>query len=102
MTSPQQGIQVTMADVYGHLHPYTKSRGNVLYEMMYSLTMDLKVSASFSSNPNPNPNPISDFPYNIMYHCTALTSLVVIINNYDNHFLSLHLPTIDQEWFVVS
>ena len=89
MTSPQQGIQVTMADVYGHLHPYTKSRGNVLYEMMYSLTMDLKVSASFSSNPNPNP--ISDFPYDIMYHCTALTLLVIINNYYYYHFLSLHL-----------
>jgi hypothetical protein len=45
MTSPQQGIQVTMADVYGHVHPYTKSRGNVLYEMVYSLTMDLKIKS---------------------------------------------------------
>ena len=29
MTSPQQGIQVSDTDVYGHPHPYLKSRGNV-------------------------------------------------------------------------
>ena len=45
MTSPQQGIQISYTDVYGHEHPYTKSRGNVLYEMMFSLTTDLKIKA---------------------------------------------------------
>lgn len=45
MTSPQQGIQVSETDVYGNLHPYTKSKGNVLYEMLYSLTMDLKIKS---------------------------------------------------------
>jgi len=45
MTSPQQGIQVSDTDVYGHEHPYLKSRGNVLYEMMFSLTTDLRIKA---------------------------------------------------------
>ncbi len=43
MTSPQQGIQVSHTDVYGHLHPHLKSRGNVIYQMMFSLTTDLKI-----------------------------------------------------------
>ena len=45
MTSPQQGIQVSFTDVYGHPHPYRKSRGNVLYEMLFSLTTDLKIKS---------------------------------------------------------
>lgn len=45
MTSPQQGIQVSETDVAGNLHPYTKSRGNVLYEMLFSLTTDLKIKS---------------------------------------------------------
>jgi hypothetical protein len=45
MTSPQQGIQVSETDVAGNPHPYTKSRGNVLYEMLFSLTTDLKIKS---------------------------------------------------------
>lgn len=43
ITSPTSGIQCDLVGVYGKNHPYTKSRGNVLYEMMYTLTTNLRL-----------------------------------------------------------
>lgn len=45
MTSAVQGIQCDLNFVYGQPHPYTKSRGNILFQMLFSLTMDLRIKA---------------------------------------------------------
>lgn len=37
-TSPDSGIQCDATNVRGESHPYTKSRGNVVFQMLYSLT----------------------------------------------------------------
>ncbi len=37
MSAALSGIQCDKEFVYGHPHPYVKSRGNILYSMMYSM-----------------------------------------------------------------
>lgn len=41
MTSTSSGIQCDAYAVYGHPHPYNKTIGNIVYEMMYQYTLDL-------------------------------------------------------------
>lgn len=38
ITNPSKGIPCDDVQVFGHNHPYTKSRGNVVAQMLYSLT----------------------------------------------------------------
>jgi hypothetical protein len=38
ITNPSKGIPCDTVQVYGNPHPYQKSRGNVVYQMLYSLT----------------------------------------------------------------
>lgn len=38
LSNPSTGIPCDLVQVYGNLHPYSKSRGNVVYHMLYSLT----------------------------------------------------------------
>ena len=44
-TSSSLGIQCDATGVYGNTHPYTKSIGNIVYEMMWSLTSELELKA---------------------------------------------------------
>lgn len=44
-TSANLGIQCDLTGVYGNAHPYTKSIGNIVYEMLWSLTSDLEFQA---------------------------------------------------------
>lgn len=38
-TSPAQGISCDSLEVSGHTHPYNKKRGNIVYSMLYGLTL---------------------------------------------------------------
>eukprot|EP01034_Spumella_vulgaris_P028799 gene28799-35723_t len=44
MTYSEGGIPCTLDNLYGNAHPYVKSRGNIVYLMMYTLTIDLQLS----------------------------------------------------------
>lgn len=41
MTSPTSGIQCDLTTVYGQTHPYVKSRGNIVFQMAYHMTIQL-------------------------------------------------------------
>ena len=45
MTSPILGISCDKIGVFGKVHPYSKSIGNILFQMLYSLTLDLRIKA---------------------------------------------------------
>lgn len=41
LSSPDSGIQCDSTGVYGKPHPYLKSRGNIVFEMAFQLTLNL-------------------------------------------------------------
>jgi hypothetical protein len=43
ISSPIQGIQCDLTSVFGHLHPYSKKLGNILYQMIYAYALQLQL-----------------------------------------------------------
>jgi hypothetical protein len=44
-SAPTTGIPCNEGFIYGHSHPYTKSRGNIIYTMIYAFTLYTTLSA---------------------------------------------------------
>ncbi|KAJ1414999.1 hypothetical protein B484DRAFT_454671, partial [Ochromonadaceae sp. CCMP2298] len=42
-TSPTFGVQCDNVGIFGEAHPYTKSVGNIVYQMLYSMTLALEL-----------------------------------------------------------
>jgi len=72
LTSPTFGIQCDRTTVYGMPHPYRKSRGNVVFEMVFSLNAVLVMQSGLWCESNSN----CDFKWGGLFMTTQVKQLL--------------------------
>lgn len=72
LTSPTFGIQCDTTTVYGQPHPYRKSRGNIIYEMVFSLNAVLVMQAGLWCESNLH----CDFKWGGLFMTTQVKQLL--------------------------